>query len=153
MKKYLFISCLALAFTTSCISTRNTIRNIDDTALMPALSKENTFIISETSKDKKYGYDQDYPVNLGFLPVTAAEINIQRYFGALTGPEGQKLNYKKTDSCCPFPSKKNDMGAGILDIYEVTWDGLKEPKIIYINLYEKGKVLSPAGFSIRPITQ
>lgn len=153
MKKHLFISCLALIFATSCISTRNTIRNIDDTALMPALSKEKTFIITEISNDKKFGYDQDYPVNLGFLPVTTAEINVQRYFDALTGPEGQKLTYKKTDSCCPFPSKKNDMGAGILDIYEVTWDGLKEPKLIYINLYEKGKVIAPAGFSIRQIPQ
>ena len=151
MKKYLLISCLALAFTTSCISIRNTIRNIDDTALMPALSKEKTFIITEISNDKKFGYDQDYPVNLGFLPVTTSEINVQRYFDALTGPEGQKLTYKKTDSCCPFPSKKNDMGAGILDIYEVTWDGLKEPKLIYINLYEKGKVIAPSGFSIRQI--
>lgn len=120
---------------------------------MPALSKEKTFIITEISNDKKYGYDQDYPVNLGFLPVASAEINVQRYFDALAGPEGQKLTYKKADSCCPFPSKRNDMGAGILDIYEVTWDGLKEPKLIYINLYEKGKVIAPAGFTIRQIPQ
>jgi hypothetical protein len=151
MKKYLLLSFLVLTIATSCISTRNTIKNIDDNALMPALSKEKTFVITEISKDKKYGYDQDYPVNLGFLPIQTAEINVQRYFGALSGPEGQKIAYAKVDSCCPFPSKKNDMGAGILDIYEVTWEGLSTPKRIYINLYEKGKVLAPQGFGIRQI--
>lgn len=151
MKKHLLLSFFALALaTTSCVSTRNTIQNIDRSALMPALSKEKTFVITEISKDKKYGYDQDYPVNMGFQSINAAEVNVQRYFGALSGPEGQKITYTKTDSCCPFPSV-NDMGAGILDIYEVTWEGLKEPKRIYINLYEKGKIVAPYGFGIRPI--
>ena len=151
MKKFLLSSCFLFLALTSCISTRNTIRNIDDTAIMPALSKEKTFVITEISSDKKYGYDQDYPVNLGFLPIQTAEINVKRYFGALSGPNGEKLTYKKTDTCCPFPSKKNEMGAGVLDIYEVTWEGLTEPKLIYINLYEKGKVLAPKGFGIRVI--
>jgi hypothetical protein len=151
MKKYLLLAFAALALATSCISTRNSIRNIDDTAIMPALSKEKTFIITETSSDNKYGYDQDYPVNLGFLPFKTAEINVQRYFGALSGPNGEKLTYRKVDTCCPFPTKKYDMGAGLLDIYEVSWDGLSEPKRIYINLYEKGKVMAPKGFGIRTI--
>jgi len=151
MKRYLLLPCILLLLTTSCISTRNSIRNIDDTAVIPALSKEKTFIITEISSDKKYGYDQDYPVNLGFMPVQTAEINVKRYFGALSGPNGEKLTYKKVDTCCPFPSKKNDMGAGVLDIYEITWEGLTQPKRIYINLYEKGQVLAPKGFGIRKI--
>ena len=151
MKKFLLSSFFLLLALTSCISTRNTIRNIDDNAIMPALSKEKTFVITEVSSDKKYGYDQDYPINLGFLPIQTAEINVKRYFGALSGPNGEKLTYKKTDTCCPFPSKKNEMGAGVLDIYEVTWEGLAQPKLIYINLYEKGKVLAPKGFGIRII--
>jgi len=153
MKKHLLISCLALALATSCVSTRNTIRNIDDTALMPALSKEKTFIITEISKDKKYGYDQDYPVNLGFLPLATGEINVQRFFGALAGPEGQKITFTKVESCCPFPTNKFDAGAGLLDVYDITWSGLNTPKRIYINMYEKGKVIAPQGFTIRQIAQ
>lgn len=147
MKKLLLLTALLLA---ACTSTRNTIRNIDDKATMPALSaKDKTFVITETSGDRSYGYEQDYPVNLGFLPFKVAEINIKRYFGALTGPEGEALTYTKVDACCPFPTKKHDMGAGLLDIYEVTWEGLNEPKIIYVNLYEKGKVMAPHGFGIK----
>jgi hypothetical protein len=151
MKKHLFIACSLLAIATSCVSTKSTIRNIDDTAVMPKLSKEKTFILTEVSSDKKYGYDQDYPVNLGFLPINSAEINVKRFFGALAGDNGQKVTYEKVDSCCPFPSLKNEMGAGIIDIYEVKWEGLKEPKRIYINLYEKGKVMAPQGFTIRAV--
>lgn len=149
MKKYFLPACMALVFATSCVSTKSTLKNIDDNAKMPALTKEKTFVITETSSDRKYAYDQDYPVNLGFMAVQTAEINVKRYFGALTGPNGEQLAYEKVDSCCPFPSPKNEMGAGIIDIYEVKWDGLKEPKRIYINLYEKGQVLAPQGFGIK----
>lgn len=151
MKSYFLIACAALFITSSCVSTKSTLKNIDDNARMPALTKEKTFVITEISSDRKYGYDQDYPVNLGFLPIQTAEINVKRYFGALAGPKGETITYEKVDSCCPFPSAKNDMGAGIIDIYEVKWDGLKEPKRIYINLYEKGQVLAPEGFGIKKI--
>lgn len=139
--------------TVSCISTKNTIKNIDDKAQMPKLSKDKVFIIIRTSPDGKYGYDQDYPVNLGFLPIQTAEVNIKRYFGGLTGPNGEEVTYNKVDSCCPFPSPKTDMGAGVLDIYQVTWQGLKEPKRIYINLYERSEVMAPKGFGIKPAAQ
>ncbi|MEE1898192.1 MULTISPECIES: 2-dehydro-3-deoxyphosphooctonate aldolase [Flavobacterium] len=150
MKK-IFLTIVLAAFAASCISTRNTIKNIDNTARMPNLSKERTFIITETAQNNKYGYDQDWPVNLGFLPVQTAEINVKRYFDALTGPEGQKITYTKQEACCPFPSERNSMGAGLLDVYEVTWDGLATPVKIYINLYEKGKIMAPAGFGIKEL--
>lgn len=148
MKKYFLLSCFALFAATGCISTKGTIQNIDNNAVMPPLNKDRNFTITEVSTDKKYGYDPDYPVNLGFLPIGSAEINVKRYFGALTGPQGQELTYTRKESCCPFPSR-NDMGAGLLDVYEVAWEGLKEPKIIHINLYEKGKVVAPMGFGIK----
>jgi len=150
MKKFLSLLTI-LVIATSCISTKSTLKNVDDKAPMPALSKEKTFVITEMSSDKNYGYDQDYPVNLGFMPAQAAEINVKRYFGALSGPNGEKLTYTKVDTCCPFPSPKNEMGAGLLDVYEVTWPGLNKPHRIYINLYERGKIMAPKGFGIREI--
>ncbi|AXG74867.1 2-dehydro-3-deoxyphosphooctonate aldolase [Flavobacterium arcticum] len=151
MKKYLLLSCFTLILATSCISTRLTIKNIDDKAPMPKLTKEKTFELTEISSDKKYGYDPDYPINLGFLPVQNADINIKRYFGALSGPQGQPITYELVDSCCPFPSGKNNMGAGLLDVYEVTWEGLSVPKRLHINLYERGEIIAPAGFGIKKI--
>jgi hypothetical protein len=150
MKK-IFLFSLSLLALASCVSTRNTIKNIDNEAKMPSLSKEKTFVIVEISKDKNYGYDQDYPINLGFMTYQSSEINVQRYFGALTGPTGEKLSYRKVDTCCPFPSKRTDMGAGLLDVYEVTWEGLPEPVRMYVNLYEKGEIVAPYGLGIRLI--
>ena len=147
MKKYI-LSCFIVLAVTGCLSTRGTIQNIDNNAVMPPLNKERNFIITEVSSDKKYGYDPDYPVNLGFLPIGSATINVKRYFDALTGPQGQAITYTQKESCCPFPSR-NDMGAGLLDVYEVTWEGLNEPKLIHINLYEKGKVIAPMGLGIK----
>lgn len=147
MKKIL-VSCLVAILATSCVSTRSTLKNVDETAQSPQINKNKVFIITEVSTDKKYGYDKNYPVNLGFLPIQSAEINIKRYFGALAGPQGQPITYTKADTCCPFPSKHNEMGAGIIDIYEVTWAGLAQPLRIHINLYEKGKVMAPAGLTI-----
>lgn len=148
MKKFLLLSCAAVALT-SCISTKNTIKNIDDKAVMPQLTQDKVFVITEISKDEKYGYDADYPVNLGFMKFETAEINVKRYFGALTGPNGEQVTYTKVDTCCPFPTDKYNMGAGLLDIYEVTWQGLAIPKRIYINLYEKGQIAAPQGFGSR----
>ena len=147
MKKLLSLACLALM--ASCVSTKNTIKNIDDTVVMPTLTKDKNFVITEISSDKNYGYDQDYPVNLGFSPPKTGDLNVKRFFGALTGPNGEAIIYKKTDTCCPFPTRKDDMGAGLLDIYEVTWKGLDKPKVIYINIYEKGAVKAPEGFGLK----
>lgn len=149
MKKLLMLGCLALM--ASCVSTRNTIKNIDDKAMMPALTKDKTFEITQVSTDSKYGYDQDYPVNLGFLPLAAGEINVKRYFGALTGPNGEELTYNKTGVCCPFPTERYEEGAGLLDTYEVTWKGLDTPKVIYLNMYEKGAIAAPVGFGIKKV--
>lgn len=148
MQRY-FLLFSILFFTASCVSTKNTIKNIDDNAKMPALNKDKAFVITEYSADKKYGYNQDYPINLGFYGAKTAEINVKRFFDALEAPNGEKIIYKKLDSCCPFPSKRDEMGAGILDIYEVKWQGQKSSLLLYINLYERGKIMAPVGFAIK----
>ena len=94
----------------------------------------------------------NYNGNNDVLPIPVPPpINIKRYFGALSGPQGQPITYELVDSCCPFPSGKNNMGAGLLDVYEVTWEGLSIPKRLHINLYERGEIIAPAGFGIKKI--
>jgi hypothetical protein len=29
------------------------------------------------------------------------------------------------------------MGAGFLDVYEITWQGQKKPIVLYVNIYER----------------
>lgn len=134
---------------TSCVSTKSTLKNVDDNAPIPKLTKDNTFIITEYSKDPKYGYHQDYPINLFYRNTINETINQQRFLNALAGPNGELLSFKKLESCCPFPTKRSEMGAGFLEVYEVTWEGLQKPIRLYLNIYEKGVLMVPVGFSIK----
>jgi hypothetical protein len=145
--KYLF-SILTTLLLTSCVSTKSTLKNVDPTALRP-LVKDKAYVITEYASDGKYGYDQDYPINIGNIRENQEDINIAYYFNSLEGPKGEKITYKKVDTCCPFPSKNTTMGAGTLGIYEVTFEGSNKKTTLYFNIYEKGKILCPKGFTIK----
>lgn len=134
---------------TACVSTKSTIMNVDNNAPIPKLTKNNTFVLTEYSKDAKYGFDKDYPVNVFYRNSLDEEINCSRFLNALSGPNGEEISFKKTGICCPFPSKNVNTGGGFLAIYEITYLGLKKPKILYLNIYEKGALLVPVGFEIK----
>jgi hypothetical protein len=133
----------------SCTSTQSTLKNVDNNAPIPRLTANNTFVITEFSKDKKYGYDKDYPINIFYRNTKDETINQQRFFNALAGPKGEKISYTKLESCCPFPSKNTDLGAGFLDVYELKWDGQTKPILLYLNIYEKGILMVPVGLSLK----
>ena len=133
----------------SCISTKSTLKNVDDNAPVPQLTKNNTFVIKEFSKDKKYGYDKDYPMYIFYRGTNDDVINQQRFLNALAGPNGEAITFSKLESCCPFPSKNTEMGAGFLDVYEIKWEGLKKPILLYLNIYERGQLMVPVGFSLK----
>jgi|SRR6218665_4038120 len=140
---------LLISLSSSCVSTRSTLKNVDDNAPIPALLDEKTFVITEYSKDKKYGYDPDYPVNVFFRDAKDENLNAHRFLNALAGPNGEKITYTKIESCCPFPTKRVEIGAGFLDIYELTWQGQKQPVRLYLNIYERGYLLVPVGLSVK----
>ena len=146
-KTVLFIALLIV--TASCVSSKSTLKNVDDNAPVLTLSPNNTFIITEYSKDKKYGYDQDYPINIFYRTTKDDSINQQRFLNALAGPKGEKITYTKVESCCPFPTKRTELGAGFLDVYELKWDGQKKPVKLYLNIYEKGILMVPVGLSLK----
>jgi hypothetical protein len=149
MRKIFLLSFLFVL--ASCVSTKNTIQNIDNAAQLPKIVA-GQFVLTEISTDLKYGFSEFYPVNIGFsVYETSNNLNVNRFFNAITGPNGEKVTYKLVETCCPFPSKNNKMGAGTLDIYEIFLDGKTSNKKIYINTFEKGKVICPKGFSIKKV--
>jgi hypothetical protein len=148
MKKTALLIALCISIT-ACTSTKSTLKNIDNNAPNLQLTENNTFYIAEFSNDRKYGYDQDYPVNIFFESTRNETINQQRFLNALAGPKGEKITYTKLESCCPFPTKTSAMGAGLLDVYELKWEGQKSPVILYLNIYEKGVLMVPFGLSLK----
>lgn len=150
MKIKPFLVAILIATTTSsCVSTKSTLKNVDDNAPIPTLSADNTFVLTEYSKDKKFGYDADYPINVFYKDTKNENLNAERFLNALAGPKGEKITFSKVESCCPFPTKKTEIGAGFLDIYELKWEGQTEPTKLYLNIYEKGYLLVPLGLSIK----
>jgi hypothetical protein len=148
MKKRLVLLLLPLLIA-SCVSTRSTLQNVDDNAPTPLLSSGNYFILKEFSTDKRYGYNKDYPINVFYYSTKNDTINQERFLNALSGPKGEKIRFKKLESCCPFPTKRSEMGAGFLDVYEIEWDGLKNSILLYMNIYEKGYLKVPVGFGLK----
>lgn len=148
MKK-IILRFLLLLTLSSCVSSKSTLKNVDDNAPDLTLTKENTFVITEFSKDKKYGYHQDYPINIFYRNTRDETINQDRFLKALAGPKGEKITFAKLESCCPFPSKRSNMGAGLLDVYELKWEGQKKPVILYLNIYEKGVLMVPMGLTLK----
>lgn len=151
MKKIVYCSMMLISMVifTSCVSTKSTLKNVDDNAPIPTLSSENTFVLTEYSKDPKYGFDADYPVNVFFRNSNDENLNAVRFLNALAGPKGEKITYTKLESCCPFPTKRSEMGAGFLDVYEIKWDGQKSPLKLYINIYERGYLFVPMGLTVK----
>ncbi|WP_333810130.1 2-dehydro-3-deoxyphosphooctonate aldolase [Flavobacterium sp.] len=145
--KYLF-SLLVIFLLTGCVSTKSTLKNVDPKAIRPAI-KDKAYVITEYATDSKYAYDQDYPINIGNIRENQENINIEYFFNGLEGPNGEKIYYRKVDTCCPFPTENSLMGAGTLSIYEVTFEGSNKKITLYFNIYEKGKILCPKGFSIK----
>ena len=148
----LLLLVLFTAFFTSCGSVKSTLQNVDDTAIKPAV-RNNQFMITEYALDGKYGYDKDYPINLGFENEKYSPKNIVYFFNALEGPKGEKITYTKIDNCCPFPSKRSVMGAGTLEVYVIMMEGSDTKFNLYVNIYEKGKVLCPKGLKIKKYIQ
>lgn len=148
MKKTILFIALIITIA-SCSSTQSTLKNTDDNAPDLMLSQDNVFVVTVYSKDKKYGYDKDYPVNIFFNNTANETINQQRFFNALAGPNGEKITYTKLENCCPFPTNRSELGAGFLDVYEVKWKGQKKPIQLYVNIYEKGILMVPVGLSLK----
>jgi hypothetical protein len=145
-KTVLFIALLLII--TSCGSIKSSIKNVDNNAPVPVV-KNGAFVITAYSKDKKYGYDKDYPINIFYRGTSNDTINQKYYLNALAGPKGEKITYTKLENCCPFPSKNTDTGAGFLDVYQLKWHGLKNPIILYLNIYERGQLMVPVGLGLK----
>ncbi len=138
----------AITLLTSCGTIKSNLKNIDNAAIKPQVKNEQ-FLITEYAKDSNYGYDKDYPINLGFENEKNSPKNIAYFFNGLEGPKGEKIFYLKKENCCPYPTKRSVMGAGTLEVYEVSIEGTDKKLQLYLNIYEKGKVLCPKGLQIK----
>ena len=98
--KYLALIGTALLLT-SCVSTKSTIKNIDNSAKRPSYANE-MYLITEYAEDSNYAFDADYPINIGFIHDKQEEINVYYFFNGLEGPNGEKIQFQENRHMLPF---------------------------------------------------
>jgi hypothetical protein len=90
------------------------------------------------STDPAYGYTEGNPIMVGG-DVFGGPARERAYLDTLRGPDGQSITYERMGSM--------NYGDTILDIYEVSYAGLAEPIVLYIDMYTYREPQAPVGFT------
>lgn len=98
-----------------------------------------------------YGYEETNAILVGGADYRQGPLYERAYLDQLTGPKGEKVTYTRTGSCCGFETEYGIQGYGMLDKYEVSYQGLEKPVILYLNMYDphKGALIAPRGFMLK----
>jgi hypothetical protein len=110
---------------------------------------DQTFKLTSVSDDPSYGYSEKNPIKVGGVNNSEGPLNERRFLNALLGPDNQLIKYRRLGSCCPFDTPNGLMGGGLLDQYEITYEGLEKPIVLYINMYDYDVLLAPKGFTFK----
>ena len=103
--------------------------------------------VSHVAGFSGYGVSENSPVAIGG-GFGEGSTRTYQYLNTLRGPHGEPVSYNRVGTCCPFKSPNSPFGGeAVLEVYEVTWQGLPEPKRLYFNWYEQGDIFLPVGFS------
>ncbi len=129
----------------SCAAKQPTILSSSTNPTEISTSYEPFLDIVEKAPDNKYALDGDHPVLVGEKSVA----NQRRYIASLAGPNGEELIFHRRGSCCPYESENGLMGSALVDVYEVSYQGLKKPILLYISFYDEGPLYIPHGFTKR----
>lgn len=100
-------------------------------------------IIKEVSTDKSYGFKPKTNIKVGSIR------NEYAYIAQLTGPNGEEVTAVRLGSGWPVKSKNSPFGKAMLDKWEIKYEGLEKPIIIFLNGYDYEQPKCPKGLSFR----
>ncbi|MFC7356971.1 hypothetical protein ACFQO1_04685 [Jejudonia soesokkakensis] len=143
--KNLFLLFLGCCMFSSCGSKKETLTTINREANRSTVNIDPFFDITENAPDDTYGLIGENPVKVG----GQSPSNQRRYLASLAGPEGEIVSFNRKGSCCAYKSENGFNGSALVDVYEVTYEGLKKPINIYISFYDLETLYIPKGFTKR----
>lgn len=114
-----------------------------------AFIDENAYLLTETHPDKAYGITPSNPINVGGVAEMSGPLNQRRFLNGLAGPNGEEVQYHRAGSCCGFKTSNGFNNKGMLDRYKVYWHGGRDTVTLFLNMYDKGNLMIPAGFKAR----
>ena len=136
---------------TGCASHNSTTSQKGHTRTKDVVLLDDTaYFLTEEATEKTYAYKDSNPVKVGGANESSGPKNERRFLNGLLGPNGEEISYYRAGSCCPFKTPNASFGnTGLLDHYKVTWVGSSDTLDIYINMYDKGDLKIPFGFTGR----
>lgn len=143
MKKLLLLIILPLFI--ACGAKKPTIISSTSNPMVTSLDYEPFMDITEKALDAEYGLVENKPIKVGERSAT----NQRRFIASLAGPKGQILSFFRQGSCCPYPSENGLSGQALVDVYQVIYEGLKKPILLYISFYDFETLKIPSGFTKR----
>ncbi|MFT6245738.1 MAG: hypothetical protein ACJA0U_001855 [Salibacteraceae bacterium] len=99
--------------------------------------------VKKISKNQIYGTTPETAIKVGTVS------NEYDFLNMLCGPNGEKITFNRIKSCCEFDCPSCPMGAGLLDEWEIKYEGQKEPLIVYLNGYLYAKPKVPYGLELK----
>lgn len=127
----------------------NTAKNTSGSDFSAVFLNEETYLLTIQSEDSAYGFTASNPIKVGGYNEESGPRNQRRFMNALLGPGGETVFYARDSSCCGFETPNGILGMGMLDVYNVTWQGSQDTLQVYINMYDKGELKIPVGFTAR----
>lgn len=109
------------------------------------ISIDERIIIKEISTDKSYGSKPKTCIKVGSIK------NEYAFIAQLTGPNGEEIKAARLGSGWEVKSKNAPFGKAILDKWEITYEGLTEPIILYLNGYDFEKPKCPVGLNFKKL--
>ncbi|MBL7843045.1 MAG: hypothetical protein JNK44_04210 [Cyclobacteriaceae bacterium] len=115
------------------------------TTLAQEKAIDERIILYEISTDKAYGTKPKTNIKVGSIS------NEYAFIAQLTGPNGEEITARRLGSGWPVKSKSSPFGKAMLDKWEITYDGLKEPIYLYLNGYDYQKPKCPMGLNFKKL--
>jgi hypothetical protein len=109
--------------------------------------------VEQTARNRSYGWSAREPIRLGGYdavpPGEGGDTRQIRFLNSLWGPEGETIFFERIGTCCPFELFGGILDKGVLDVYSLTWDGLDEPRLLYLDRYREGPLRIPLGLTTK----
>ena len=152
--EYKIFFTIAFAIVTACATQKSSTTTAagrgDARASQIQIIDDNTYLLTEMSSEKDYGFKKSNPVKVGGISERSGPLNERRFLNALLGPNGEEIRYLRAGSCCPFKTPNGMLNnTGMLDIYRIFWSGGQDTLDIYINMYDKGDLKIPIGLTAK----
>lgn len=101
--------------------------------------------IKGISEDPQYGLVLEKAIRTGNMDAKKQKA----YLSKLLGPNGEPVQYKRTGACGAYQHEPAPFGQAFVDCYSVSYEGLNEPVVLFVDFYRSETLYVPIGFTFK----